>query len=1554
MCSFPAAPGAWASGSWGNAAELKNPRFSHSATLLSGGKVLVAGGCLQGHEAHLGTCEEATAAAEVYEPAAGTVGEWSATGSMQQARLDHRATLLAGTGCHEKCGQVLVTGGCVLPLNCVGTSAAELYKPARAGGAFSSTGAMVVPRLYHTATLLTGPGCADKCGKVLVAGGSPNAAVAELYDPATGLFTSTGAMSTPRQLHTATLLADGRVLIAGGRRSATTLNTAEIYNPTTGAFTPTTGSMTAARTGHTATLLPNGSVLVAGGGGSLASAEVFDGGTFTTTGSMATPRANHTATLLSDGSVLVTGGRPSPSAPALKSAERFSGGAWTEAGTMHEARSGNEGNAFGHSVTLLSADPFGFVAGNSCGDHCGKMLAVGGTASTLTEFYAPAELPPPAPPPEVHSLMPTEGPTSGGTAVKVTGVGFQNVTAVTFGETAAQSYTVQSRTTLTAVTPEHAATAVQVTVTTPKGTSPATAGALFTFVEPPPVPPREPHGTWASAGKRPVARSGHTATLLGGGKVLIAGGCAGNCELPHRNAELFDSRSVTWRQVAAPMAVARTWHDAVLLPAGPASACGDNCSKVLLVGGDRVDAAASAELYDPVQEIFIATAPPSRREFATATLLSSGEVLVAGGDPSTADTCRNCETKAELYNPEDEEWSPTASLVQGQMLHVATRLAGGDVLVTGGYKGTDFDGHPDGPTARPERYDGASWAFAPEPKRDTSIRRRNHTVTLLASDIGGCGTLCGQALSVGGTAGNSAAVVADTELYDPATNAWSPVRALPHPRSGHAVELLPTGKVLVIGGVNKQPGAPLATAELFDPVSKQWISAGKMEVGRGALTPALTATLISSDPYTFEAKTAVCGATCGKVLVVGGTDNPTTELYTPQPEITSLSVAQGPASGGTKVTLEGFGFTNNLTQVSFGDVAAAAFTVDSYYKLTATTPKRLPDKVPVTVTTDGGTSEETDAASFTFLDDLPPAAVSDLAATASDSGTAVTLRFTPPGEDEGGGAPAEEFVIKQASEPLTAANFDAATTLCASNGGVCRPPTAGDGKMSLEVTELTPETTYYYALKAKDDAGNLSPMSNVATVRTKDVAPQAVTDLAAEALSGTEIKLTFSAPGSNGAAPPPAGRFVVKQSQAPITEDSFAAATTLCGGECTFSPKSVNDVITLAVTGLAPDTTYHYALKAKDDAGNLSAMSNAAAAKTLVVTPGRVTDLTAEALSGTEIKLAFSAVDDGSGAPATSYVVKQSKTPITDAATFDQARSLCEPACSFSARALGDPISLKVTELTPETTYHYALRARHPSGATGEVSSPASARTLDIAPGKVTDLAARAAGPRTIKLTFSAPGSNGPDGPPAAKFIVKQARRPIDSNEDFRGARRLCGEVCTFDPGQVGEPLTLSVTELEPNRRYHYALVALDDAGNTGRRSNPAAARTEADRVPPGRVADVSAEPRSATTIRLTFRAAASDRDDGPAVGRYVVVQSRRPIRGGRAFAAATRLCGRVCRFAPDAPGERITLEVTDLRPATTYYYAVRAVDKAGNKGPRSKSVKATTPRRSGRTAGVT
>lgn len=216
-------------------------------------------------------------------------------------------------------GRVLISGG-TSTANVGGVlDSAEIYDPV--AGTFSATGSMTQARQGHTATVLPN-------GTVLLTGGTMNIgfratlASAELYDPASGSFRATGSMTSAREGHTATLLRDGRVLIAGGSANGTTTtSTAEIYNPRTGSFSAI-APMGVPREAHTATLLKNGKVLIAGGGRggmpggyiAYATAEIFDPSTstFSTLNSqMVNDRVGLEAALLDDGRVLLAGGKSS-------------------------------------------------------------------------------------------------------------------------------------------------------------------------------------------------------------------------------------------------------------------------------------------------------------------------------------------------------------------------------------------------------------------------------------------------------------------------------------------------------------------------------------------------------------------------------------------------------------------------------------------------------------------------------------------------------------------------------------------------------------------------------------------------------------------------------------------------------------------------------------------------------------------------------------------------------------------------------------------------------------------------------------------------------------------------------------------------------------------------------------------------------------------------------------------------------------------------------------------------------------------------------------------
>ena len=316
-------------------------RSNHDALLLPNGKVLVIGGT---------TLESGFLATnEIYDPASQT---WSIHDTMVENRSGHTSTMLLS-------GDILVAGG-VTGSRTLQT--AEVLDPSTM--TFTSLGNMTVGRNQHTDTLLPD-------GKVLLTGGSTDSVIldsAEVFNPANNSFAAVGSMNKPRKSHTATRLEDGHVLITGGKSTNVTggdLKAAELYDPLTMQFS-SIAPMNQGRSQHTATLLNDGKVLVAAGrkgGDETPTAELYDPASalFSFTGSLELKRKRHRASLLLDGTVLVSGGATLQNAHGsgeepTDTAELFhpTTGTFTRVRKMHYGRDEHESTLLPDGTVLMS------------------------------------------------------------------------------------------------------------------------------------------------------------------------------------------------------------------------------------------------------------------------------------------------------------------------------------------------------------------------------------------------------------------------------------------------------------------------------------------------------------------------------------------------------------------------------------------------------------------------------------------------------------------------------------------------------------------------------------------------------------------------------------------------------------------------------------------------------------------------------------------------------------------------------------------------------------------------------------------------------------------------------------------------------------------------------------------------------------------------------------------------------------------------------------------------------------------------------------------------
>jgi uncharacterized delta-60 repeat protein len=1261
------------------------------------------------------------------------------TGSLNNARYYLTATLLPN-------GTVLVAGG----ENSSGVLAsAELYDPV--SGTWTVTGSLNTGRYGHTATLLPN-------GKVLVAGGYNGVtqlASAELYDPASGTWTVTGSLNTGRTDYTATLLRDGKVLVVGGAGiSNNILASAELYDPASETWT-LTGSLNTGRFGHTAALLPNGKVLVVGGassdgGGGITSAELYDpaSGTWTATGNLNTGRLRYTATLLPNGIVLVAGGLDS-SNNALASAELYdpASGTWTATGNLMIAR-------YEHMATLLPDGEVLVAGGNDSSnnalasaelyDPANGTWASTGSLNTARDYHTATLLP-------------------NGKVLVAGGFDSSNnaLASAELYEPASGTWTVTGN--LNTARYAHTATLLPNGKVLVSGGD--DSGASAELYDP-------ASGTWTATGSLNIGRYQHqlyTATLLPNGKVLVAGGYNGAYL---DSAELYDPASGTWTATGS-LNIGRAYHTATLLPNG----------KVLVAGGyNNGNAIASAELYDPANGSWTITGSlNTAREAHTATLLPNGKVLAAGGYNGGA------LASAELYDPASATWTATGSVNTGRFYHAATLLPNGKVLLAGGEDSTFIT------LASAELYDPASGNWTITGSLNTA--REVHTATLLPN---------GEVLVAGGY--NNGNAIASAELYDPANETWTATGSLNTSRYYDTATLLPNSKVLVAGGYNN--GNAIVSAELYD-------------IGLGFVRPDWQPQIATvTSPLILGSSLTLTGSRFQGISQASGGNFQDSSTNYPVVQLRNIDNSQltflpvDPAAGWSDTSFTSIPVNNFPNGPAIVTVFTNGIPSDSKYLVVAPGPPPIvntnaatnvtissarlngtvnPNGLPTSVHFEYGTT--TSYGSTTTSQNYTGNTTQSVSAGISGLNPNTTYHFRLVGTNNGGtsyGSDMTFTTLSATGPPIVTTNVATnVTSSSATLNGTVNPnglttsvhfeygTTANYGSataiqnytgnttqsVSANITGLSPSTTYHFRIVASNNGGTTNGGDRTFTTLSATGPPIVNTNAA--------TNVTSSSATLNGTVNP----------HGLTTSVYFQYGTTTGYGSTTAASQNYTGNTTQSVsadiTGLSPNTTYHFRLVGMNSAG-----TRFSGDMTFTTLEGPPIISTNAATNVTSFSARLNGTVNPNGLTTSvhfQYGTTTSYGSITATQTFYTTHS----------------VSANITGLSPNTTYHFRLVGSNSSGTIYgyDVTFRYDTTGLVIITHPATNITSSSA---TLNGTVN------PNGLTTSVYFQYGA----SASYGFTTAAQSYS-------GSTTLPVSANIPGLGPNTTYHFRLVGANNGGTS-------------------------------------------------------------------------------------------------------------------------------------------
>lgn len=388
------------------------------------------------------------------------------------------------------------------------------------------------------------------------------------------------------------------------------------------------------------------------------------------------------------------------------------------------------------------------------------------------------------------------------------------------------------------------------------------------------------------------------------------------------------------------------------------------------------------------------------------------------------------------------------------------------------------------------------------------------------------------------------------------------------------------------------------------------------------------------------------------------------------------------------------------------------------------------------------------------------------------------------------------------------------------------PSPAAAGTAQSKDFSLRAGRSFYLALRAQDEAGNWSLVSNQATITTgwdDQIAPTEVADLAIDSVTQTTAIISWSSPSELDSDDNsiPATAYDIRYSTSAITSGNFNSATPVLGVPV---PETPDTGQSMTVSGLTQNTTYHFAMKSRDAVGNWSDISNVPSATTLTsapppdtTAPAAITDLSSTGRTSSSVALRWTATgDDVASGTAAVYDVRYS-TALIDSSNFATATQVGGEPAPLPA---GSVQSFTVTGLIASTSYYFAIKVADEAGNWSTISNVLNRTTLappadTTPPSDVDDLVAVLVTPTSAALQWTAPGDDQLIGQ-ATSYEIRYSTSDITAFS-FGSATIAVGAP---SPGAFGSQDSMVINGLEPGTTYYVALRAFDEIGNGSGISN--------------------------------------------------------------------------------------------------------------------------------------